>query len=98
MNNIPNPGKLRISTITAIGDFGLLINLEKLAEKLASSIDTENSTIMTIKYRRGGNKKPKDSYISLCIHKSSCRKNVPLVTQLAIRKSKVTSNVPDVDS
>jgi TATA-box binding protein (TBP) (component of TFIID and TFIIIB) len=61
MDIIPNPGKLRISTITAIGDFGVSINLEKLAEKLASSIDTENSTIMTIKYRRGGNKKPKDS-------------------------------------
>jgi TATA-box binding protein (TBP) (component of TFIID and TFIIIB) len=61
MNNIPNPGKLRISTITAIGDFGLLINLEKLAVNLASSIDEEDSTIMTIKYRRGGNKKSKDN-------------------------------------
>ena len=61
MDIIPHPGKLRISTITAIGDFGVSINLEKLAVNLASLIDTENSSIMTIKYRRGGNKKPKDS-------------------------------------
>tara|TARA_Y100001970_G_C14137983_1_gene805440 strand:- start:455 stop:1465 length:1011 start_codon:yes stop_codon:yes gene_type:complete len=60
MDLIPNPGKLRISTITAIGDFGVLINLEKLAVNLASSIDNDNLRIMSIKYRRGGNKKSKD--------------------------------------
>lgn len=61
MDSIPNPGKLRISTITAIGDYCLPLKLEKLATTLAESIDTANSSIMTVKYRRGSNKKPKDS-------------------------------------
>ena len=64
MDLIPNPGKLRISTITAIGDYNVPLKLERLATTLAESIDTENSSIMTVKYRRGSNKKPKDSSAS----------------------------------
>ena len=59
MDTIPYPGKLRISTITAIGDLGTSVDLEKLAVSLASSIKTDSS-ILTVKYKRGGNKKPKE--------------------------------------